>query len=93
MELSRQDVNMIIKRLPLSDSLSALDFMARTLWDGSEYDINEWGYWAKTWQKTRKKNLKKNPFWSRKKNLSVCALMFQKGWELRQRYIRRKYNG
>jgi hypothetical protein len=48
MELSRQDVNMIIKRLPLSDSLSALDFMARTLWDGSEYDINEWGYWAKT---------------------------------------------
>jgi hypothetical protein len=47
MELSRQEVNRIIKRLPLSDSLAALDFMARTLWDGSEYDINEWGYWAK----------------------------------------------
>jgi hypothetical protein len=47
MELSRQEVNRIIKRLPLSDSLAALDYMARTLWDGSEYDINEWGYWAK----------------------------------------------
>ena len=47
MELSRQEVNGIIKRLPLSDSLAALDFMARTLWDGSEYDINEWGYWER----------------------------------------------
>jgi hypothetical protein len=47
MELSRQEVNRIIKRLPLSDSLAALDYMARNLWDGPEYDINEWGYWAK----------------------------------------------
>jgi hypothetical protein len=46
-ELSRQEVNRIIKRLPLSDSLAALDFMARTLWESPEYDINEWGYWAK----------------------------------------------
>jgi hypothetical protein len=47
MELSRQDVNRIIKRLPLSDSLAALDYMARTVWESPEYDINEWGYWAK----------------------------------------------
>ena len=46
-ELSRQDVNRIIKRLPLSDSLSALDYMARTLWESPEYDINEWGYWGR----------------------------------------------
>jgi hypothetical protein len=48
MELSRSEVNRIIKRLPLGDSLAALDFMARTLWESPEYDINEWGYWAKT---------------------------------------------
>ena len=46
-ELSRQDVNRIIKRLPLSDSLAALDYMARTVWESPEYDINEWGYWTK----------------------------------------------
>ena len=46
-ELSRQDVNRIIKRLPLSDSLAALDYMARTVWEGPEYDINEWGYWGR----------------------------------------------
>jgi hypothetical protein len=48
MELSRSEVNRIIKRLPLSDSLAALDYMARTVWEGPEYDINEWGYWART---------------------------------------------
>jgi hypothetical protein len=47
MELSRSEVNRIIKRLPLSDSLAALDFMARTVWEGPEYDINEWGYWER----------------------------------------------
>ena len=46
-ELSRQDVNRIIKRLPLSDSLAALDYMARTVWESPEYDINEWGYWER----------------------------------------------
>jgi len=46
-ELSHQDVNRIIKRLPLSDSLAALDYMARTVWEGPEYDINEWGYWGR----------------------------------------------
>ena len=46
-ELSRQDVNRIIKRLPLSDSLAALDYMARTVWESPEYDINEWGYWGR----------------------------------------------
>ena len=45
-ELSRQDVNRIIKRLPLSDSLAALDYMARNMWD-VKYDINEWGYWGR----------------------------------------------
>ena len=38
MELSRQEVNRIIKRLPLSDSLAALDYMARTVWESPEYD-------------------------------------------------------
>ena len=46
-ELSRQDVNRIIKRLPLSDSLAALDYMARTVWESPEYDIIEWGYWGR----------------------------------------------
>ena len=46
-ELSRQDVNRIIKRLPLSDSLAALEYMARTVWESPEYDINEWGYWGR----------------------------------------------
>jgi hypothetical protein len=47
MELSQSEVNRIIKRLPLSDSLAALDYMARTVWESPEYDINEWGYWVK----------------------------------------------
>ena len=47
MELSQSEVNRIIKRLPLSDSLAALDFMARTVWESPEYDINAWGYWSK----------------------------------------------
>ena len=47
MELSRKEVNRIIKRLPLSDSLAALDYMARNVWEGPEYDINEWGYWER----------------------------------------------
>ena len=47
MELSQSEVNRIIKRLPLSDSLAVLDFMARTVWESPEYDINEWGYWVK----------------------------------------------
>ena len=46
MELSRSEVTRIIRKLPLSDSLAALDYMARTLWE-SEYDINEWGYWGR----------------------------------------------
>ena len=47
MELSREDVNRIITRLPLSDSLAALDYMARTVWESPEYDMNEWGYWER----------------------------------------------
>jgi len=47
MGLSREEVNRIIQRLPLADSLSALDYMARNVWSGPEYDINEWGYWER----------------------------------------------
>jgi len=48
MGLRQSDVREIIKRLPLADSLAALDYMARTVWESPEYDINEWGYWART---------------------------------------------
>jgi hypothetical protein len=47
MYLKRSNVTRIIKRLPLSDSLASLDFMARTLWESPEYDINELGYWGR----------------------------------------------
>lgn len=33
MELSRADVNRIIKNLPLADSLAALDYLLRHVWD------------------------------------------------------------
>lgn len=36
-ELSRSDVNKIIRRLPIKDSLAALDYMIRNLYEGFEY--------------------------------------------------------
>lgn len=36
-ELSRADVNKIIRRLPIKDSLAALDYMMRNLYEGIEY--------------------------------------------------------
>lgn len=36
-ELSRSDVNKIIRRLPIKDSLAALDYMMRNLYEGVEY--------------------------------------------------------
>jgi len=39
MSFRQSDVREIIKRLPLADSLAALDYMARTVWEGPEYDI------------------------------------------------------
>ena len=35
--LTQSEVRRIINRLPLSDSLAALDFMLRELWEGKEY--------------------------------------------------------
>jgi hypothetical protein len=35
--LTQSDVRRMIKRLPLSDSLAALDYMLRELWEGKEY--------------------------------------------------------